>query len=123
MENIDRRAYGDAAEELAADYLRAQKYRIRARNVPCRVGELDIVAEKDGVLVIVEVRMTSVDAMGDPSQTVMGPKQRRVVKATMYYLQQQRLGDVDVRFDVISVVGRGKNAVIEHYPGAFDAGF
>jgi putative endonuclease len=27
-----------------------------------------------------------------------------------------------VRFDVISVVGRGRDAVLEHIPDAFDAG-
>jgi putative endonuclease len=123
MEIVDRRAFGGEAEELAVAHLERSGYRIRDRNVPCRVGELDIVAEKDGTLVIVEVRMKTSSEWGDPSETVMGQKQRRVVKATLYYLQGERLGDVNVRFDVIAVVGRGKKAVVEHYIDAFDAGF
>jgi putative endonuclease len=86
------------------------------------MGELDVVAEKDGVLVIVEVRMKSSDAMGDPSETVLFQKQRRVALATLYYLHAERL-EVAVRFDVISVVGRGAAATLEHIEDAFDAGF
>jgi putative endonuclease len=118
----DRRAVGGEAESLAVEHLEQHGYRSRDRNVPCRVGELDVVAEKDGVLVVVEVRMKSSDANGDPSETVLYAKQRRVALATLYYLQSERL-EADVRFDVISVIGRGKAATIEHIENAFDAGF
>jgi putative endonuclease len=123
MEIVDRRAFGGEAEDLAVRYLEQQGYTIRDRNVPCRVGELDIVAERDGIIVIVEVRMKTSGEWGDPSETVIGEKQRRVVKATLYYLQGERLTDVAVRFDVISVIGRGKRATVEHIIDAFDAGF
>lgn len=123
METVDRQAFGGEAEELAVAHLEREGYRIRDRNVPCRVGELDIVAEKDGLLVIVEVRMKTSGEWGDPSETVIGPKQRRVVKAALYYLQGERLGDVGVRFDVVSIIGRGKRATVEHIVDAFDAGF
>ncbi len=122
MSQPDRRAFGGEAESLAVEYLERSGYRIRDRNVPCRVGELDVVAEKDDVLVVVEVRMKSNDAMGDPAETVMFEKQRKVALATQYYLYAERL-EVAVRFDVISVVGRGKAATIEHIVNAFDAGF
>jgi putative endonuclease len=122
MSEPDRRAFGGEAESLAVAYLKAAGYRIRDRNVPCRYGELDIVAERGSILVIVEVRMKSHDFLGDPRETVMSVKQHRVVKATMHYLQIERL-EADVRFDVISIVGRGKEAVIEHIENAFDAGF
>ncbi|MBL8950799.1 MAG: YraN family protein [Myxococcaceae bacterium] len=119
----DRRAFGGEAETLAVEHLERSGYHIRDRNVPCRLGELDVVAEKDGLLVIVEVRMKSNAAMGEPSETVMFQKQKRVVLATLYDLQGERLHDVAVRFDVISVVGRGRAATVEHIENAFDAGF
>lgn len=122
MPQPDHLAFGAEAETLAVEHLEKTGYRIRDRNVPCKVGELDVVAEKDQVLVIVEVRMKSNDSMGDPSETVMYRKQHRVALATLYYLQSQRL-EMDIRFDVISVTGRGKQAVIEHIENAFDAGF
>jgi putative endonuclease len=119
---MDRRACGGEAESLAIEHLERTGYRIRDRNVNYRRGELDVVAEKGDLLVIVEVRMKSHDAMGDPSETVMYEKQRRVVLATMKYLQEERL-ERDIRFDVISVVGQGRNATVEHIENAFDAGF
>lgn len=119
---MNTRAFGGEAESRAIEHLEQQGYRIRDRNVNYRRGELDIVAERDGLLVIVEVRAKSHGAMGDPSETVMFQKQRRVALATLKYLQQEHL-EADVRFDVISVIGRGKEATLEHIENAFDAPF
>lgn len=120
----ERRQRGDAAEALVCEYLEARGYRIRERNAAYRFGELDVVAESEGVLCFVEVRMRSSGVFGDPSATVSGAKQRKVVRSAMLYLQRERLWNrVAVRFDVASVVGRGPRAVVEHLPGAFDAGF
>jgi len=117
-----RRKVGDVAEGAAIAHLVAHGYRVVARNFLCRYGELDAVVEKDGILCFVEVRMRSSAVWGDPSHTVTFAKQRRVVKAALHYLfafgQQGRM----VRFDVISVVGRGEDAKVTHLPNAFDAG-
>ena len=80
-------------------------------------------AEKGGVVCFVEVRMRSSNAFGDPAMTVSRAKQRRVVLAAHHYLRVARLPPSILRFDVVSVLGRGKDAFIEHIPGAFDAGF
>lgn len=117
-----RRAFGGEAEEVAVGYLERQGYRILARNFLCPYGELDVVAEQGETLCFVEVRMRSHAAWGDPSQTVSGRKQRRVVKAALHYLFQQRRSDWAIRFDVVSVLGRGEKAQVEHIPDAFDAG-
>src|SRR5690242_17460601 len=119
---MERREKGDEAEALAVEHLLANGYVIRARNFLARGGELDVVAEKDDTLCFVEVRMRSSAAWGDPSQTVSGVKQRRVVRAAMQFLQRTGYEDRMLRFDVISVVGRGQGAKIEHIPNAFDAG-
>ncbi|HZH04119.1 MAG TPA: YraN family protein [Myxococcaceae bacterium] len=123
MAETERRQRGDRAEEVAVRYLQERGYRVVARNFHCAYGELDVVAEKDDLLCVVEVRMRTSAAWGDPAQTVMSSKQRRIVKATLHYLARRRMQDVAVRFDVISVLGRGDGAAVEHIPGAFDAGF
>jgi putative endonuclease len=119
---VDRRGYGEAGEAAAVAYLEAQGYGIRARNFLCRYGELDVVAEKGEVLAFVEVRMRSSAVWGDPAHTVSRAKQRRVVKAALHYLFRYGLQGRMVRFDVVSVVGRGERASVEHIPAAFDAG-
>jgi putative endonuclease len=117
-----RRERGDEAEEAAAQLLERQGYRIRHRNFRCPWGELDIVAEKGEVVCFVEVRMRTTAAWGDPAHTVSFAKQRRVVKAALHYLLRAGLRERMIRFDVISVVGEGKGATLEHLPDAFDAG-
>lgn len=118
----ERRERGDEAEQAAAELLESKGYRIRARNFLARGGELDLVAEKDQTLCFVEVRMRTSAVWGDPSQTITWAKQRKVVLAAMQFLAKTRQTDRQLRFDVISVVGRGAERRLEHIPNAFDAG-
>jgi putative endonuclease len=104
--------------------LEREGYEVLERNVGCRLGEVDIIAVKDDVHCFVEVRTRTTDALVPPSESVMFAKQRKVVRAAVVWLQRQRLLErVAVRFDVISVIGRGDDARVEHIPNAFDAGF
>lgn len=119
----ERRAVGDEAEQLAVEHLEREGYVIRDRNVSCRRGELDVVAEKGDVLAFVEVRMRSTAVWGDPSMTVTYAKQRKVVLAAHEYCQRHRLFARVIRFDVASVVGKGRKGHVEHIVDAFDAGF
>lgn len=117
-----RRERGDEAEAAAVKLLEQRGYRIRLRNFRCRYGEVDIVAEQGEVVCFVEVRMRTTGVWGDPASTVSWAKQRKVVKTAMHYLFSAGLKDRMIRFDVISVVGRGEAASLEHIPDAFDAG-
>lgn len=105
------------------EHLERDGYRVRDRNVLCRFGELDVVAEKGEVLAFVEVRMRSSEAWGDPAETVMTAKQRKVVKAATEYCQRNRLFERVIRFDVAAVVGRGRAGHVEYIPDAFEAWF
>lgn len=117
-----RRA-GNEAESRAAAHLEQAGWQVLARNVLYRDGELDLVVRKGVLVAFVEVRMRSLSIWGGPAETVTFAKQRRVVRAAMRWLQRERLnGRVEVRFDVIAVVGKGPTATLEHLEGAFDAG-
>jgi putative endonuclease len=95
---------GRRAEELAADFLCSQGFRILERNYHRRLGELDIVAQRAGVLVIAEVRTRSSDAYGGAAASVDRRKQRRITRAAAALLQQRAdLARLPVRFDVIVV--------------------
>jgi putative endonuclease len=119
---VSTRKVGQQAEELAAEFLVSQGYVVVERNFTCRFGELDLVALRDGLVCVVEVRMRSSNMWGDPALTVSWAKQRRVLKATLHYLMRQGWTGRMVRFDVIAIVGRGPGAQLEHIPNAFDAG-
>ena len=118
---VDRKAFGDAGETLAAEAFVRAGFVIRDRNVHCRRGEIDIVAEKGQLLVFVEVRMRTSAEWGDPALSVHRGKQLKVIYSAMEYVQKHRLTDRMIRFDVASVVGRGRTAVVELIPNAFEA--
>ncbi len=124
MDISDRKGLGDAGEQAAVGFLEKSGYQVVARNFRCPYGEVDVVAEQGELLCFVEVRTRSTAAWGDPSHTVSFAKQRKVAKAALHYLMQHGAQGKDrmVRFDVISVVGRGRSAAVEHIPDAFDAG-
>ncbi len=109
---------GAKYEEQAALFLKGAGYRITDRNWACPLGELDIVAEKDGTLVFVEVRARSNPGYGSPAESVTRSKQVKIVRAAQAYLKARRPQAESFRFDVIAITPGG----LEHIEGAFDAG-
>ncbi|EXX91369.1 endonuclease [Paenibacillus darwinianus] len=113
---------GRNGEEAAADMLLANGYFIRHRNWRCRSGELDIIAEKDGRLVIIEVRTRRAGGrFGTAAESVDYRKRRQLQTTAQVYMQSAGVQGCEVRFDVIavSVNSGGKLAAMEHYEGAF----
>ncbi|WP_244226647.1 YraN family protein [Paenibacillus protaetiae] len=99
-----RRETGQYGEEAACGYLQQKGYRIIERNWRCRSGEIDIVAEEDGRLVVVEVRTRrSARRFGTAAESVNYRKQKQVADTAQFYLRTRGFGDVSVRFDVITV--------------------
>jgi len=94
---------GDQAERLACAFLQAQGWVIEQRNVRYPVGEIDLVAWEGRTLCLVEVRSTSSSAWGGPLASVTTPKQRRLLRAARWYLQQHRISAEQIRFDVVAV--------------------
>jgi len=125
----ERQKTGQAGERAAERFLKKHGYRILARNVTYRQGEVDLVAreKRTGTICFVEVRSRTLnadtDAVVEPEETITLAKRRRVISAAQTFLTRRRAADRPVRFDVITVrfAGdrRGK-ADIRHYPAAFD---
>ncbi len=113
---------GNAAEELACDYLQQQGLRLRERNYRTRLGEVDLILEDGETLVFVEVRYRRQDRFGDGLESVDRRKQDRLVKSALYYLQQHpRLARRPARFDVVAVRPDGDRPHIDWIPNAFEA--
>jgi putative endonuclease len=103
----DRRSLsGQAAENIAAQYLIKHGYRIIDQNFKCRTGELDIIARESEFLCIVEVRYRRTSEHGHPLETVNAQKIRRIIRATEEYLAVYKGEDfLQVRFDVVGILG------------------
>ena len=123
---MDRQRTGRAGEDAAARHLRRKGYRIVERNLRLgRLGELDIVAEKRGVLAIVEVK--SVIAGTDISgfEHITAAKQRKLVELAQAYIQQRQPKFSAVRLDAIEVTFPDetlRRPRITHLEDAFRAG-
>ena len=118
-----RQHSGRRAEELAAEFLRAQGFEIVLRNYLRRLGELDVIARRADLLVIAEVRSRSSAAYGGAAASVDRRKQQRITRAAGALLQQRAdLARLAVRFDVIVVWDpHGAAPRIEWLKHAFEA--
>ena len=99
-----RRAAGDLAEQHALDYLICQGLTLVARNVQCKVGELDLIMQDAQALVFVEVRLRSSNHFGGALSSVTFAKIARLKLAAQWYLLTQ-YGQREwppCRFDVIA---------------------
>ncbi|MDR0370784.1 MAG: YraN family protein [Prevotellaceae bacterium] len=109
---------GKAGEREALAYLKKKGYVIRHTNWRYGYLELDIVAEKDGLLIVAEIKTRSTLAFQHPEEAVGRKKMRNIVKAAHeYVLKFDWQGET--RFDILSVVPRGKIFEIEQIEDAF----
>ena len=93
---------GDWGEALAAEYLEARGCRIVEREWRCRLGEIDLVAEQNGTLLFVEVKLRTNLAYGAPREYVTAKKQQKLRAAALLYLSMHGT-DAPARFDVAEI--------------------
>ena len=98
----DPRLLGAWGETHTADYLRRRGYTLRAANYRTRHGEIDIIAEKDGILALVEVKTRRDDRFAKPMEAVTPAKLAKIRLAGLAYLAETGC-DLPVRFDVAEV--------------------
>lgn len=109
---------GKAGEDAAVVYLEKNGYEIRDRNWRKNHLELDIVATKNGELIIVEVKTRSNTDYKEPQEAVNWQKIRHITVAADAYVKHFNL-DAPIRFDIITAVGDKDNLQIEHIEDAF----
>ena len=118
-----RKLIGSRSEKHAASFLRARGYTILFRNWSCPIGELDLVARKDDVIVFVEVRSRSDETTERAALSVDDCKQRKVVRTALFFLKKYHLLECQARFDVAAICWpkNSRSPVIEHLEGAFES--
>lgn len=121
MVHATRRDLGAAGEAAAAVWLEARGYRVLARNVRTRYGEIDLVAQLGSLVVFVEVKSRTGERFGHPADAIVPWKQHRLAHLAVAYLHRRGLERCTVRFDAIAVHldASGSIKEIEHIPDAF----
>lgn len=110
---------GHWGEDLAATFLRRKRLKIVARNVRTPVGEIDIIARNRQFLLFIEVKTRRTTSHGAPAEAVGATKQRQILRAAQWYLQQECVANLQPRFDVISILAGSEPPQIEHIEDAF----
>lgn len=90
-------------ERSAERELAARGFRIVERNFRARTGEIDFIAEENGVICFVEVKGRSGDSFGSPSEAVTLEKQRRIFRTAEAYLRRRGGRRPTCRFDVVAI--------------------
>ena len=100
---MNKQETGQLGEDLACKALKQKGYRILERNYRCRYGEIDIVAQKNGCLVFVEVRCKTGTAFGTPEESVTALKKKRLTASIMSYLESHENLPENWRVDFVAV--------------------
>jgi putative endonuclease len=109
---------GKQGEAKAVEYLQKNGYTILEQNFVFQKAEIDIIARKGDWLIVVEVKTRTSTYYGNPEDFVNTKKIKLLVKAIDEYVQQSDL-DLDIRFDIISIVKTDNKFNIEHLEDAF----
>ena len=118
MPPTSRQRLGQAAEDLAAQHLQQQGFAIVARNYRYQRAEVDLIAQKDQLLVFVEVKARRSDQFGHPEEFVSPQQQARLQEAAEHYMIVQDWNHA-IRFDVIAVSSKNDQLEIAHFEDAF----
>ena len=118
----DRLSLGKLGEDLACAELRRRGYAILARRYRSRFGEIDIVSERDGTVVFVEVKARKTTRRGEAAEAITFWKRRRIAAMAIDYLAWTGRTDRRCRFDVIAIDGVGTDEMqMRVIEGAFTA--
>ena len=114
---MNRRARGTDGEFTARDYLIGQGYAILAMNYRRPTGEIDLIAQRKGVVAFIEVKRRATRRYGTPAEAVTAQKRLRIVRTAALFIQENGLEDAKVRFDIIEITP----GEVNHIESAFDA--
>ena len=104
-----RLQFGKKGEKAAESYLKKQGYRILKKNYRTKVGEIDLIAEHKNVLVFIEVKSRTDAALEHPFMAVTPRKQKKIAQTASCFLVENKVGDREIRFDVVSILPDNKN--------------
>jgi len=111
---------GRLGEECAARYLAGAGYRLVARNWRCAEGEIDLIVERAGEVVFVEVKTRSGTNFGHPFEAITVAKLARLRRLAAAWCEQAEAWPGRIRVDAIAVIAAaGAEPVVEHLEGVF----
>lgn len=114
---MNTRKFGIIGEKIAQDYLRSKGYKILKYNFYTKMGEIDIIVQKENWIVFVEVKTRTSLKFGTPAMAVDFNKRKHIKNSAKVFLHINKLEDRNIRFDVIEVFINEGKCNINHIEG------
>ncbi|MHB8839977.1 MAG: YraN family protein, partial [Gemmatimonadaceae bacterium] len=111
--------FGELGERIAARWLERHGYTVLARRWRSGHRDIDVIAERDGVVAFVEVKTRAAMEFGDPVEAVHAQKQRSLVRSAREWMARHEGAHSEFRFDVIGILLRDRSAWVRHIESAF----
>lgn len=111
--------FGRRAEELAAAHLAARGWRVLDRNWRFHHKELDIIAQRDGVVAFVEVKARGAACWGHPLEAITPAKRRDLNTAARAWIAARGPRGARYRFDAAVVIRNGDSTTLEYFEDAW----
>lgn len=120
MKNDQNQVFGAKGEQLAQEYLQTKGFVLIHKNWRGGRGEFDLVMKDKEHLVFVEVKTRDTYFFGDPEGCIGREKIQKMQSTAAYYLAKYPISkQMDIRFDIVSVVIRNKHVDLFHIEDAF----
>ncbi len=116
---MNRHELGKMGEIAAAKYLNKNGYKLLARNYRCVLGEIDLIAQLNNTIVFIEVKTRRSLNYGYPEESITLTKQNKIRKVANYYLKDNKIFNMNCRFDVVTVLVSSNGYTIEVIKNAF----
>ena len=117
-----RQEFGEMGERVAARWLRSRGWRVLQRRFRNGHRDIDLVAERDGMVAFVEVKARHSVQFGDPVEAVHWRKRRELARSAAVWIDRHGRPTDSYRFDVIAVLMEGNSVRIKHIENAFEPG-
>jgi len=109
---------GKKGEQIALEFIKDKNYKILHTNWRFGKKEIDIVAINNKMLAIIEVKTRTSTNFSLPEQTVSLQKQKFLIDAANAYVEIFNI-DLEIRFDIISIIINNNKQKIDHLEDAF----
>lgn len=116
--DMNNKTTGNLGERLAKEYLIKNDYIILEINFTTKIGEIDIIAKRDDIVIFIEVKTRKSLKYGRPYEAVDYRKTQKIIKVAQNYIVYKAREDTQYRFDVIEVLLNEK-IEINHIKDAF----
>ena len=111
QKNLYKKLLGAKGELKVKAFLQKKGYKILAHNYTTKLGEVDLIGLYADFLVFIEVKTRNGNRYGEPCEAVNFEKQQHIKNTAQLYILENKLTNLQPRFDVIEVTKNNINHI------------